>query len=101
VEGFFFWDFMKSAVRWRDEFSSHVLSPVYEQVHRLIHGEWATRERLRSDANGLVRFRGFLGEYAARVRCGEVRRGTRFEVLRGHAMPLTVVYPFAPRPRNP
>lgn len=90
VEGFFFWGFMGTAIHWRDEHASHDLNPVFERVRRLIHEEWHTRERLTTAADGTLRYRGFLGEYAARLVTPEARRGQRFTVTRGTGMPVAL-----------
>jgi len=94
VEGFFFWGFMEQAIRW-DERSGHEPRPVFARVRDLIHQEWTTREQLVTDADGRVRFRGFLGDYALRCRVsGSTRQGVPFAVSRQQAMPLTLVAPF-------
>ena len=90
IEAFFFWGFMHSALTWFDEFSSHEVKPVYTRVRRLLHEEWHTREQLRTDADGVVRFRGFLGAYAARVPGAGVSHGARFDVRRHAGMPVTL-----------
>jgi GH35 family endo-1,4-beta-xylanase len=42
--------------------------PAYEALRRLIEDEWRTEDqRLTTDAQGLIRFRAFLGDYVARV----------------------------------
>ncbi len=50
--------------------------PAWERLRRLIHEEWSTRLRVATDAAGTVRFRGFHGQYEARVR--EAGRSWRF-----------------------
>lgn len=86
VEAFFFWGFMGAAVSWRER-SGHELTPVFHRVRALLHDEWHTRLHARTDRRGLLKFRGFYGEYA--LRCGGV--GTRFAVNRQQGMPLTIV----------
>ncbi len=67
VEAFSFWGFMGTGIAWNDAGNSgHDLKPVWNRVHALIHDEWRTRESLVTDADGVVRFRGFLGEYELR-----------------------------------
>jgi hypothetical protein len=81
IEAFFFWGFMETAVKWR-EFSGHQVQPVFERVRKLINEEWMTRETLASDTEGVIRFRGFPGDY--------VLRGTR----RTRAIPFRVDAPY-------
>lgn len=40
--------------------------PVYQTLYQLIKREWTTRLRLKTDAAGKVRFRGFKGRYEIR-----------------------------------
>jgi endo-1,4-beta-xylanase len=44
--------------------------PVYERIMELIHETWTTKGTLRSDANGVIRWRGFYGTYAVRIKQG-------------------------------
>jgi len=44
--------------------------PVYTRLWKLIHQEWHTRAKGRTDAHGCFRFRGFFGTYRARIRYG-------------------------------
>ncbi|THV27892.1 endo-1,4-beta-xylanase [Glycomyces paridis] len=37
--------------------------PSYERLHRLVNDEWGTRTTVATDAEGRVRFNGFLGDY--------------------------------------
>jgi endo-1,4-beta-xylanase len=37
--------------------------PVYERLHKLIHETWTTHETLKTDGEGVVKFRGFYGTY--------------------------------------
>ena len=37
--------------------------PAYEELERLIKGQWWTQAQTTTDAGGTARFRGFLGEY--------------------------------------
>jgi GH35 family endo-1,4-beta-xylanase len=41
--------------------------PVYEELHRLIKDEWWTRCEVTSGPGGIVRLRGFFGEYKVSV----------------------------------
>jgi endo-1,4-beta-xylanase len=42
--------------------------PVYERLRRLVQEEWRTALEARTDAEGRVSFRGFLGRYAVTLR---------------------------------
>jgi GH35 family endo-1,4-beta-xylanase len=86
VGAFFFWGFMGDAITWHDARSGHTCTPLYQRVRALLRDEWRTHEHLVTDDQGLVRLRGFLGDYAVR-RDG---RGRRFSVHAEDAMPLTV-----------
>ncbi len=91
VEAFFFWGFMGDAIRWTER-SGHEEKPVFERVRQLIREEWMTRATLRTSAEGIVRFRGYLGDYTLRRPLGAgTQRGTRFEVDRVASMPLKIV----------
>lgn len=90
VEAFFFWGFLGQALRFgknpNDLHSSGVhVMPVYDAVRRLIRETWHTDETLDTDAEGCLRFRGFLGGYAARTvpATGGPPVGVRFDVARG------------------
>ncbi len=73
VEAFFFWGLMGSAIRWRER-AGHELTPVYHRIRELIHEEWTTKLEATTDADGVVRFRGFHGRYLARI-AGEADNG--------------------------
>lgn len=47
--------------------------PAYEVLRGLIKGKWWTRTQVSTDAAGKARFRGFLGDYAVRVRTTDGR----------------------------
>lgn len=97
VEAFFFWGFMHRAIRWGDH-SSHELKPLYGRIGDLIHKQWSTQEDLVTDAGGLVSFRGFFGQYAARFAGSRgMAAGVCFGVDRQQAMPLTLTAPAAAR----
>ena len=51
VEPFFFWGFMRQAVRWGER-SGHEPKPVFLRVRDLIHNERSTREQLTTDSQG-------------------------------------------------
>ncbi len=44
--------------------------PAYAALDRLINQEWKTRVAAKTDANGVIRFRGFYGKYAVKVTVG-------------------------------
>jgi GH35 family endo-1,4-beta-xylanase len=95
VEAFFFWGFMGQAIRW-GQYSSHELKPMYDRVRELVRAEWTTRERLTSDGDGRVRFRGFYGDYALRYDAGGgTARGVAFRVDRQQSYPLAIIAPLA------
>lgn len=70
VNGFVMWGFYEGA-HWRPEAAlfrrDWSLKPNGEVFKRLVFEEWWTRERLRSDAEGRVELRGFLGDYRVTV----------------------------------
>jgi len=93
VESFFFWGIMGNAVRWRNDRSSgHDLTPLYHRMDELINNEWMTRESLTTDADGVVRFRGFFGDYTVRrtLESGQPT-GTRFGVEKGQTGRRTLI----------
>jgi endo-1,4-beta-xylanase len=78
VDSFYFWGELVKSFGFRaDEnggglpTSSHVPTAVYQRVRHLLREEWMTRETLRSDADGRVRFRAFYGDYTLRYRLRE------------------------------
>ncbi|MFW6062501.1 MAG: endo-1,4-beta-xylanase [Planctomycetota bacterium] len=85
IEGFFFWGFMGSGIDWRGN-SGHELTPMYHRVKKLLHEEWNTRQTLTTDEQGVVRFRGFYGDYSLRYAVNDhVQAGERFAVHSGQA----------------
>jgi GH35 family endo-1,4-beta-xylanase len=92
VEGFFFWGLMGRSVTWRNEYSGHILGPVYRRVYDLLHREWHTHEEGVTDSDGVFRFRGFLGDYdlVLRKSSRQQPRGQRFRLDSGATMPLVV-----------
>lgn len=78
VASFYFWGFMNSVQFFGDD-SSHELTPMYHRVRQLVKCEWRTRLATRTDGNGTVRFRGFLGDYVVRHPVsGKARTGRHF-----------------------
>lgn len=95
VEAFFFWGFMNTAVRW-GEHSSHELTPLYHRVRDLLNNRWMTRTPLLSDRDGVVRFRGFYGDYALRYALlSGMLSSARFAVNKEGTMPLNIVVPLS------
>lgn len=90
IDAFFFWGFMDQAIAWH-EHSSHTLRPMYERVRRLIREEWHTTLNATTDSDGVLRFRGFHGDYAVRTRVGDRWSGQRFTLQRGAAGTQTIV----------
>lgn len=90
VGAFFFWGFMRAAVRWLDDRSGHELTPMFHRVKKLLKEEWLTTVDLTADADGVVRFRGFTGDYSLRFATGLGEQGVRFAVSAQDAMPKTV-----------
>lgn len=98
VEAFFFWGFMSRAIRWDENpaKSGHELKPMFHRVKQLINEEWTTRHELRTDGEGVVRFRGYFGRHALRYALpGGGLDGVRFEVSREAGETLTVRLPLA------
>lgn len=67
VEAFFFWGFMGMAIDWKER-SGHELKPVFERIRKLIHEEWKTTWEGRTDADGRIRLRAFLGDYTLQLK---------------------------------
>ncbi len=93
VEAFSFWGFMGMAVEWRER-SGHELRPVFHRIRDLIHREWKTTAEAVSDDEGVVRFRGYYGEYAVRTAgppsAPMARRGKRFRLAHGASGPVVL-----------
>lgn len=80
IEAFFFWGLMGRAIKWRER-SSHDLTVIYDRVKDLLKRQWMTRETLKTDGEGVVKFRGFFGDYALRhVMSGKTSTGVMFNV---------------------
>jgi GH35 family endo-1,4-beta-xylanase len=93
IDAFFFWGAMNSCVRW-GKASSHDLTPMFHAIRGLVHDAWLTKEHLVTDQDGVVRFRGFYGDYAARYQMSAaMTHGVSFAVTKEASMPLTVVAP--------
>lgn len=67
IDAFFFWGFMGMATTWpKNNAPVYEEKPVLQIVKDLIHKDWNTHEVLNTDSNGIVRFRGFYGDYSLR-----------------------------------
>lgn len=84
VEAFFFWGMTKDLLEFFPK-GGVECKPLYHHLTRLLHEEWRTRATLTSDADGLLRFRGFHGDYSLRLRQNGTgqRCGTTFAVPKG------------------
>ncbi len=85
VDSFYFWGFFNNAVRFGPSpTSGHTLAPIYEKVRKLIHEDWKTSLTATTDSEGRLSFRGFCGDYAARLtpEGGSSPIGNRFYVDR-------------------
>jgi hypothetical protein len=86
VEAIVWWDlsdsgaWLKGAGLLRADLSP---KPVYEALKRLIHEEWRTAVQGRTDENGVFRFSGFFGSYAAIVSAGDSRETMEFRLSKG------------------
>ena len=66
VEAITYWDFIDGC--WLKAPSGLVreddsLKPAYNELKRLIHGEWETHTELTADENGRISFAGYKGDY--------------------------------------
>lgn len=67
IDAFFFWGFMGMGIKFKDQLSpSYELLPVFDKVKNLIKKEWHTNKILKTDSEGNISFRGFLGNYTLR-----------------------------------
>lgn len=82
IDSFNFWGFMSMAVKFlNDTNSAHEMQPLYNKVKDLIHTQWKTKLKLRTDENGLVAFRGFCGDYTAFIQpLNGVATGHTFQI---------------------
>lgn len=69
IDSFYFWGFINMAVKFKNDYnSSHEIQPIFRKVHDLIHKEWKTNTVLKADESGMVDFRGFCGDYSAKLK---------------------------------
>lgn len=67
IESFFFWGFMGMATTWPENDSPvYEEKPVLQTIKDLIHKEWYTHEILNTNSNGIVKLKGFFGDYSLR-----------------------------------
>jgi len=94
VDAFVFWGFMGMAVEWKTNDSpSYELKPVYQRVKKLIHQDWSTQLKLQSNGDGIVRFRGFQGDYSVRyplINSGLPVSGQHFTINRHQQGRITI-----------
>jgi GH35 family endo-1,4-beta-xylanase len=91
VASFFFWGFMADAVQFRDDYSGHEITPMYERVLELVKKTWRTHLKLKTDADGKLKFRGFYGDYALRYAISpKATSSAKFSLTTADAMPLTL-----------
>lgn len=81
VASFFFWGFMGAAVKFHDDHSGHETTPMYDRVRTLVKQTWRTRLTATTSNDGIVRFRGFFGDYSVRYPLSDkTRTGLQFVV---------------------
>ena len=98
IEGFFFWGLFSAAVEF-GEHSSHELRPLYHRLRKLLREEWRTNQNLVTDAEGQIRFRGFLGRYSLRYEVApgstSEQAGITFDVDACGSMPQNLCAPMS------
>ena len=84
VEAFFAWGLIGAGVTFHGEYGGHDTLPLYNRMKELFHKEWMTRRETESDAEGIVEFRGFHGDYNCLVPLeGGNEKGLPFQVAKG------------------
>ncbi|NJK95694.1 MAG: hypothetical protein HC905_12990, partial [Bacteroidales bacterium] len=64
IESFFFWGFMGMATEWHEgDAPVYSEKPTLNAVRDLIKKEWQTNEKLTTNGDGIVKLRGFYGDY--------------------------------------
>lgn len=93
VHGIIHWDMADGVNFWR---SAGLIRgdltprPACETLRRLIKQDWSTRLEGRTDANGIIRFQGFYGDYNATVTIANARRAAQFSLRQsGEAIRLS------------
>lgn len=92
IDAFFFWGLMDQAVTWDNHYAGNRTTPVYDRVKELLREEWYTRIESTTDADGVMRFRGFHGSYDLRPRASRKRAvsGYRIRSDATVGMPITL-----------
>jgi endo-1,4-beta-xylanase len=91
IDSFFFWGFMGMATDWHEgDAAVYQEKPVLSVVKDLLHKEWHTHEELTTNSEGIIRFKGFYGDYSLQYALvgSEVKNiGIPFSVGRHESMP--------------
>jgi len=93
VKGFYIWGFWEGrhwrpqAAMLRRDFSP---KPSHDAWRRLVFGEWWTEVEGKTDAEGVFRARGFLGDYEAEAAVGGETLVRQFRVARGEENRLVI-----------
>lgn len=92
VEAIVYWNFYKA---WqpgsgflRDDLT---LKPIYYVLKELIHKEWKTLIKLQTDANGVVTFSGFAGNYSVRIKCDQYEKVSTIYVSKNKVNNFVIV----------
>jgi GH35 family endo-1,4-beta-xylanase len=86
IDSFYFWGFVDLAVDFKNEYnSSHEMKPIFHKVNDLINKQWKTRLNLKTDHEGKILFRGFCGNYSAKLKpANGPAIGHRFAIQKNH-----------------
>lgn len=57
--------------------------PMYHELKKLIKGKWWTTATLKTDAGGIARFRGFLGDYKVSAAIGPKQAAGQYTLAKG------------------
>jgi GH35 family endo-1,4-beta-xylanase len=69
IDSFYFWGFIGMAVNFKNDYNSaHEVQPIFNKIKELIHKEWNTKLKLKTDGEGRISFRGFCGEYSLKMK---------------------------------
>lgn len=95
VEAITWWDLMDGAWQGapagliRADYSA---KPAYDRLVKLIRTDWMTRESLTTDASGVCKLRGFLGDYAVVVEVGGKQVEKTYSLKRGNKKDWRVTF---------
>ncbi|HEU0120516.1 MAG TPA: endo-1,4-beta-xylanase [Bryobacteraceae bacterium] len=92
-----FWEgnhFRPNAALWRNDWSP---KPAAQAWRDLVYKKWWTNVQARSDADGVLRFRGFGGNYEALVTVDGVRQTIPFTLRAGQTNYILLGKPPAPK----